>query len=941
MSYPKYWDPTRVRQVFTTESRQKARDLFLHTHRPFQHIRVDFCKDDGAPGAFVHEDQVRAVVQGGALHADNRLFLVVGEAGSGKSELCQWLEYTVDTRRSLPIHIPRSMTTAAHVVALLRQALGATAPSGAFQHTPLTTQANYVALAAVVLLYEQGATALTPVDSWARLFGGAEVRQALSAHLGAAIQGTLTSAPILDDAMVQSLCATYGIAIHHADTPTAARRILARALEQVLWLGDLRSLLTTLSDHVIRQGRRPLLLLEDVTAFQILGDRLLDYLLDLTSGHFDAVIGVTTGFERTQLAGATLAGDLTHIHHRLRARFVLTDDHGRAYGLEDDLIDLARGYLDAVRGADPTPQSLVFDAGFHDGLYPFSETALRRAFACLQEEGNPRQTPRLFLEHVLAAALLHDDPPSVTFDRSPYLVPPPALFRADEVHDPRLHSLFRWYGAIGDDAITLDARIVQHFGITLPDGQPGDTMLRVSRAYMAQAPDTATPADWQQELRELQTWLRDGGLYPNRETLKRGIEHVLLQLGDPRALGSPVSNALAGAHIYYARGDERLPIYLGRGSGDQASTPTYVKIQIAGTPEERGILEEFAYLALSGGELSQVCRNTALTLDWAQRHWQAYNTDVRNLFASRMDGLTVEQFIWVTWRFLCYLTGVPWDSRPHVQAWQVDAHAYAHHSPWSAQQHPACYSAGEMLTRYHETMRRLFIGAFMLRDSLLDVERCAAMHDATSTQAIVHQLARLSLPTLRALPYKIRPLGQNLYDVLVPLQRYAQALTQMDPVEALRVDLDDVAQREAHLAAQQHLDYPALRQQLLTLRWRCGEVGVTWQERWNVAVEVLNQLTQEQVAAWHQETRRIRQSAEARQATAPDIWDYQLFRQQLRAITRHPYWDAVATVQSIQAELLAMARTRYQRGGGLITGTQPYRQLLSATRAVWQELAND
>lgn len=942
MRYPKYWDQARVRQVCTTESRQKARDLFLRTHRPFQHIRVDFCKDDGAPGAFVNEEQVRAIVQGGALRADNRLFFVVGEAGSGKSELCQWLEYTADERRSLPIHIPRSMTTAAHVVALLRQKLDSAAPARALQHVPLSTQADYVTLSAVVLLYGQGIPALTPVDSWAQLIGGHEMRQFVAGHLALLARGEFAPLPFADPSLLEPLCHRYALPVSSADLALITgelRRLFARALEQALWSGDVRSLLADISERAVRQGRRPLLLLEDMTAFQVLGDRLLDYLLDLTSGHFDAVIGVTTGFERTQLASATLAGDLTHIHHRLRARFVLTDDHGRSYGLEDDLIELARAYLAAVRTAEPSDHA-VPDV-FGDGLYPFTETALRRAFACLHEEGNPRQTPRLFLEHILAAALLSDAPPPLAFDRSPYLVPPPTLFRIDEAPDPRLQSLLRWYGEFGDDAVTLDARIARRFGIAPPAAQPANPVIRVSRAYMAQPLDSDVRADWQQELRELQAWLSDGGLYPGRETLKRGIERVLLHLGDPRALGSSDSSSLAGAHIYYARGDERLPIYLGRESGDQPSTPTYVKVQVSGTSAERGILEALAYLALSGAEMSQVCHNVALTLDWAQRHWDAYNNEVRTLLFNRMNGVTVEQLIWTAWRLLGSLVGAPWDSRPHLNPYHANAEPYAQVSPWSPQQHPVCYTAGEMLITYHETVRRLFIGSFTLRDTLLDHDRCAAVQQLETTATTVDRLAHLALPALRTLPYTIRPLGQKLYDLLVPLQRYTQALTQLDCQAALRADLDDLARKETHLAAQQRLDHALFQQQLLTLRWRCGEVGAPWNERWTKAAEWLGSLTREQLTELYADVRRVRSATAAlAHAEALDHWAYQRARHALRPILHHPYWAAVATLQEIQAEALATARARYQRGSGLMTGTAPYRQLLKVTRAVWKELAD-
>jgi hypothetical protein len=58
MTHPQTWSAERVRAVMTTESRQKARALFLSTHRPFQRIRVDFCKERATAG-FITEDELR------------------------------------------------------------------------------------------------------------------------------------------------------------------------------------------------------------------------------------------------------------------------------------------------------------------------------------------------------------------------------------------------------------------------------------------------------------------------------------------------------------------------------------------------------------------------------------------------------------------------------------------------------------------------------------------------------------------------------------------------------------------------------------------------------------------------------------------------------------------------------------------------------------------
>ena len=937
MAYPKLWDADRVRAVLTTESRQKARELFLQTHRPFRRIRLDFCKEDGAAGAFITEDDLRAIVQSGSLQAHNRLFLIVGEAGSGKSELCQWLEYTVDLDRCLPIHIPRSMTSAAHVVALLRENVGDSAAWSALQRAPLETQAEYIALSAVVLLYEQGSPALIPLDRWAGLLSSAPLKRAVARHLIAAAEGRWTDALLTDDAQVAALCAESDLAIDSDQLPTVAhelRRLLGRALEQTLWLGNVRALLGSLSEQALAQGRRPLLLLEDVTAFQLLGDRLLDYLLDLTSGHFDAVIGVTTGYERTRLASAALVGDLTHVHHRLHARCVLTDDHGRAYGFEDDLVEFSRGYLSAVK----EPNAQRGHELFGDGLYPFTETALRRALAALHEEGNPRQTPRLFLEHVLGAALLATDIPPMALDRSTYLLRPPTLFRNDSIDDAQLESLLRWYGEVGEQYVTLDRRVVETLGISIPPHLLSDGRVRVERAYVPQPPDQApVSADWQLELRELQEWLSGGGVYPNRETLKRGIERALLSLGDPRSLGSPHSLSLSKAEIVYARGDERLPIVLGKDSGDQPSTEAYIKVQVQGSSEERGILEELAYLELSGAGLTQVCQNVALTLDWARQHWDAYHAEMRALLTHRL-GTSPEELIWTAWRLVCALEGRLWGQAPPTKSRGEEAPPYERVTPWSPQYHAACHTAGDALLRWHETIRRLFIGTFTLRDTLLDRERILPMAAADQGDASVRRLAHIPLKTLQTLPFKIRPTGQSLYSLLAPLQRYALALTQLDTGAALKRDLEDLRRREAHLARQASLDIGLLREQLAELRGRCGEVGVTWREAWDRPLDIAAALSSTELMDLLDRTRALRTQIEERTSGACDLWDYQGLRHALQPALRHSYWTALTTLQAIQQALLQKARGRYRRDGRTLTGTRSYHALLQTVREIWQEM---
>jgi hypothetical protein len=944
MIYAQQWDPTRVREVLSTESRQKNRDLFLRTHSPFRRIRLDFCKEPGQYGRFVAEGDVRTIVHAAPLTAGNRLFFIVGEAGSGKSELCQWLEYAADTTSRIPIHVPRSMTRAVHVARLLRQHLPSAAPS---QAAPPRTRARHAALTALMLLYERGNGVLQPATMWEPIL----MSEALCAHLAQALahadDASTDTLQLLDAECLRDLCSLHGVAVSDAQVAEIAGaldHLLWQALDQALWLGDLRALLSDLSARAIARGRRPLLLIEDITAFQAMGDLLLDYLLDLTSGHYDAVIGITTGFERDQLARATLDGDLTHIHQRLRARFVLTDEDGHAYSLENNLIEFTLAYLRAVKGSSTARQAAPADSKppFGGDLYPFTEVALQRAFSCLREEGSLRQTPRLFIEHVLAAVLLAGDIPPQTLDRSTFLERPAALFRRSDVADERLQSLLRWYGTVEDDAVTVECGIAEAWGIPVPAELRAGLQVRAARSYRSPLPGADASGDdtWQQELRELQHWLEHGGPYPSRETLKRGIEQVLLQLGDPRSLASRESLSAAQAELYYSRGDDRLPMYLDGGSGDVLGDDTYVKVQVTRAPTERAILEELVYYALSGGDLAGTSENVALTLAWAQEHWDDYHMRVRSLFATRLNGITAERLIFITWRLVSALAAAPGRDWPFMGARDAAPPPFTTTTPWDSAAHAQCYHAGESLYRWYETARRLFVGAFTYRDTLLDFGRFSSIASDIEADTMLRDLAYLPVADLRGLPFKIRPTNVSLYELLVPLQRYAAALVQFDIGRALRADVKDFSGRLRHLEHQLLMDFSLFHAQLASLRSRCGQVGVSWSDSWDEAIDTLRSLTADEVKTLYARTRAALDDPHGTLEQGPSsIWEYQDFRHRARPIRQHPYWPAIAALRQVRGELERAARERYPAKGGTITATRPYRELLAALRNVHEEIA--
>ncbi len=442
------------------------------------------------------------------------------------------------------------------------------------------------------------------------------------------------------------------------------------------------------------------------------------------------------------------------------------------------------------------------------------------------------------------------------------------------------------------------------------------------------------------QLRDLQSWMATGGLYPSRETLKRGIERMLLSLGDPRWLGNPHALSLTQAAIYYARGDERLPIFLGEGSGDHAATSGYIRVQVGWAPQDRAILEELAYLELSGAEPSEICQNLALTLEWARRHWDAYQAEVRELLAERLGGVSVEQLILLAWRLAGSLqAGAYWVDG------ELEPNEEGHEqvTPWSATQHPQCYRAGKALAEWNERIRRLFVGAFTLRDTLLDLQRYESSAAALDIEHTIRIIAGLKVEAQRTLPFKVRPGGNSLHELLTRLQRYARAMMELDVEGALRADREDIASREAELHLEQGADRTRLHQQLIALRWRCGEVGVVWREGWTQALEVMVAVKEEEIEALRVEITTLREEAEKLMVNNGQVSSalrYAALRRRMQGTLKHRYWEALEAVRVIQDELLRAGRRRYRRDGRQLTGVEAYRVMLQTLRAAYKELGD-
>lgn len=366
-------------------------------------------------------------------------------------------------------------------------------------------------------------------------------------------------------------------------------------------------------------------------------------------------------------------------------------------------------------------------------------------------------------------------------------------------------------------------------------------------------------------------------------------------------MGNPNSISQNRAEFYYARGDERLPIILADGSGDVDYPGGAVAIHVTREPEERAILEELALRELTGAALVDVCQNVTLTLEWAKQHFEVYQRNLRAEFARRLGGLEPDELILMSWRLVAALCGAPWSDIPHLAQLAPALSSDKAVGPWGHTSHPTCFSAGKALTARREEIRRLFVGAFALHDTFLDIERFRAVSCRTNPEQTLERIAVI-------------------------------------PTTALGNDLDELKSQAVHLRAQLRMDLETLRTRLRDLREQCNVLGVIWQVAWDNDLRVLAELRSDTFSTLLESTERQYIQGAALLTKGCNIWTYQEWRITAAPLLMHPYWAACNTVTDIRQELLGIARRRAPRRGKLITGTRQYHALLAVIRAYEQEV---
>lgn len=738
MSYSDYrcWKTDAVDKYIKTESRQKSREIFERTHLPIDRIKADFCKplpDED----YISEEQFLDLILASEPENDNRIFLIVGETGSGKSEVCQWLEYNIDDDVHIPIHISRSTTSISKISSELDKHLdeGSTSEAEVKEITEIDSES----LAKLT-------TALLETRS--------EVKDVFSSKFGELEAETvreLYSSEVFFDKLVQKahryqqnvkseereheldlltfedfedVCADAGIDFGNPEEVySVLKREINEGLKENLHIGDFVEKLRRISEEYSQEGKRPVLILEDLTTFQFLKEDFMDYIFDISSGHYDVVIGWTTGFESSNIDHIVQADDAySYMQERLQARFEMSAESGTTYFLEDRYADLTRKYLEAV--FEESPECELIDrrveAAF-DGLFPFNGPMLNRIYNNLIEGGVPKQTPRLLLDFVVNPCLKSRHVPSRTVEGLEEQVVdtiPPVI---DRQYPDEFRNFAKWYGNYSSETneVRIHAEIPEILGVPVPDDveQEGDELIlgRSHSPLFEGSDDSSNGPDYNEIndiIQEHEDWLDNGSDYPSREEFRKGIIEAISRVGDPIELKNPRSIAESAVPIRYTRGadGQKFPVYI-EDSGDDLQEG-YYKVEIERDVENDDLYFSLLTLGIKG-ELPKDS-NREQVRNWGRAKVAQHQKKLRSHIEEKI-GMDIEEFVYFSKFLLKNLSNgseSPTQLKDPVHIRQIDS-----------VDADLFQNRQEELVRYSPQIEGMFRSFFFLKDSMVDYEK--------------------------------------------------------------------------------------------------------------------------------------------------------------------------------------------------------------------------
>lgn len=620
----RYWDDDEVDHFITSEAHtaSKTPEQFKETHVDIDRIHADTLTPLGVSGDFVTQDDILKSITASTLEDPNRIFIVRGEPGSGKSQLCEWTKYQINgygedddgVEDYVALHVSRSQTRMDQIVDVLTEPLDVDPDVQNIDDLDPSDAASAIVEYLRGIWSTEHFTDQEVRELTAKRDDKSDLREIFAKNIQEhqdALQSRdenpnfnlLTRTDFRDLRFQLSFGnkLTENKDLLYSVLKNEAHEYLSRNL-----VGDFKEQLQEYSQLYQEQGIRPVLICEDLTTFSVLKEQLLDHIFELSSSHYDIVLGWTIGWEQDNIDDAMARSDAaTYMKGRSEGFLTMTDKNGEAYFLDDDdSVELTRSYLNAIKRYSGT-KNIPEDVGeAFDGLYPFNERFVYVAYRQLNDEGSNRKTPRLLLLRVVKHCLKSTLPAYEAMKSNSFVDTP--TFEVDMKYDQIYQDVSRWYGVPVEDGIGVKIGIFDAFGIELPDRDvapvKGDYVIfdkGKGSVVLDKIKNPPTPVhevaeeddgsgdevedsenemvdddsgendvrviddpelsgeerERQRKVQEFQYWVTSGEKYPSSDTLHNGAIEVLERWHDSTRLGNPNASTRSASSIYYARGD--------------------------------------------------------------------------------------------------------------------------------------------------------------------------------------------------------------------------------------------------------------------------------------------------------------------------------------------------------------------------------------------------
>ncbi len=525
---------------------------FLRTHFP---VQLQY-RGAGISSTLTEQDLLHRLLMPGPAVVGNRVFVLYGAAGSGKSELLRWLQTGIgmqDTSRAgVTVRISRTELDVLHIV----QRFYHMCNTRSFQSVTLKRweecrqKPRTLAKILVLTALEQQLRSDDQIN--ALYYQLIDVVQTNLEHCFAAM-----SRPEEDIGQFIELFSREDLVEHLRNSAipvpieyeTLRYSMLKTFRDHLLEGVDLPYTLKQIAQYIQQEQRqRPILLIDDlVQSINLFASDLLDYFITLEEGCWDVVVGITPNSLEATRRGKELLDRIAFldtIDDRVE-KLWLSDEYGLSSSFlnERTCTEYARLYLSEYKRQNQQPCKVNCPA-FHrcrhldpdqpdELLAPFNEEVLIRLFRSLPPDKGKVRYFTLYLRDILSRVAVGEDLLDVL---QQYVKPERAVYHPNKklVQLCELYGPFSSVETVHEEIIAL-SDLYKFFDVQIPEEHtqlPVVATLYKSNSLSSQestsTPDTAPAIDPGKEA--IKSWLR--GEAVNKQQLRNVRRGVVKAIKD-------------------------------------------------------------------------------------------------------------------------------------------------------------------------------------------------------------------------------------------------------------------------------------------------------------------------------------------------------------------------------------------------------------------------